>query len=85
MSLSSVFDVFNPALALLHSGLATLAGALPPVLGGAEVAVALVLITCVVRACLLPLAVSVLRAASVWGVWRSSSPHSLRHCARRKR
>jgi YidC/Oxa1 family membrane protein insertase len=62
MSLSSVFDVFNPALALLHSGLATLAGALPPVLGGAEVAVALVLITCVVRACLLPLAVSVLRA-----------------------
>jgi len=58
----SVFSLFDPAVVLIHTGLTTLASGLEPVLGGAAVAVALVLVTMLVRACLLPLALSVLRA-----------------------
>jgi YidC/Oxa1 family membrane protein insertase len=58
----SVFSLFDPAVALVHTGLTTIASGLDPLLGGASVAVALMLVTVVVRACLLPLAVSVLKA-----------------------
>ncbi len=58
----SLFSLFDPAVALVHTGLAALATHLEPMLGGAGVALALVLTTVVVRACLLPLSVAVLRA-----------------------
>jgi YidC/Oxa1 family membrane protein insertase len=58
----SLFSLFDPAVALVHTGLAALATDLEPMLGGAGVALALVLTTVVVRACLLPLSVAVLRA-----------------------
>lgn len=61
----SLLSLFDPALVVVHIGLTTLADGLQPVLGGASVAVALVLVTMIVRACLLPLAVSVLRAERV--------------------
>src|SRR3954454_9157075 len=58
----SVLSLLDPAVTLIHTGLTALAAGLHPVLGGAAVAVALVLVTVLVRAALLPLAVSVLRA-----------------------
>jgi YidC/Oxa1 family membrane protein insertase len=58
MSLS----LLDPAVTVVHSGLTLLAAGLQPVLGGAAVAVALVLVTLVVKACLLPLAIRVLNA-----------------------
>jgi YidC/Oxa1 family membrane protein insertase len=58
----SLFSLFDPAVVLVHTGLTALAAGLHPVLGSADVAVALVLVTLIVRACLLPLAVAVLRA-----------------------
>ena len=58
----SLLSIFDPAVVLVHDGLATLATGLQPVLGSASVAVALVLVTMLVRAGLLPLAIRVLRA-----------------------
>lgn len=58
----SVLSLLDPAVTLVHTGLTTLASTLHPVVGGAGVAVALVLVTMIVRLCLLPLAISVLRA-----------------------
>jgi YidC/Oxa1 family membrane protein insertase len=58
----SLFSLFDPAVVLVHTALTWLAADLTPALGGAAVAGALVLVTLVVRACLLPLAVLVLRA-----------------------
>jgi YidC/Oxa1 family membrane protein insertase len=58
----SLLSILDPAVVLVHTGLTALATGVQPVLGGASVAVALVLVTMLVRAILLPLAVSVLRA-----------------------
>jgi YidC/Oxa1 family membrane protein insertase len=58
----SLLSIFDPGVALVHTALTAIASGLEPVLGGASVAVALVLVTMLVRAALLPLAVSVLRA-----------------------
>src|SRR6187549_2008949 len=57
----SLLSLFDPAVVLVHTGLIAIASGLDPVLGGASVAVALMLVTVVVRAGLLPLAVAVLR------------------------
>jgi YidC/Oxa1 family membrane protein insertase len=56
------FSLLDPAVALAHTGLIALATGLEPGLGGTAVPVALVLVTLAVRACLLPFAVSVLKA-----------------------
>src|SRR6187549_748098 len=58
----SPFSLLDPAVVLVHTGLTALATDLTPALGGAAVAVALVLVTLLVRACLLPLSLLVLRA-----------------------
>jgi YidC/Oxa1 family membrane protein insertase len=58
----SVLSLFDPAVALVHAGLTALAQSLEPVLGPAAVAVALILVTMIVRAALVPLSLSVLRA-----------------------
>ncbi len=58
----SLLAVLDPALDLAYSALTACAEGLRPLAGGASTALALVLITLVVRAGLLPLAVSVLRA-----------------------
>jgi YidC/Oxa1 family membrane protein insertase len=58
----SVYSLFDPALILAHSAITTLATALHPLTGGASVVIALVALTLLVRAGLLPFAVSVLRA-----------------------
>jgi YidC/Oxa1 family membrane protein insertase len=58
----SLLSLFDPAIVLVHTGLTTLATELQPALGSAGVAVALVLVTLIVRTCLLPLAVAVVRA-----------------------
>jgi len=58
----SVLSLLDPAVTLVHTGLTALASGLEPLLGAAGVALALVLVTIVIRACLLPLAISVLRA-----------------------
>lgn len=58
----SLLSLFDPAVVLIHTGVTALADGLQPMLGSAAVAVALVLVTMIVRACLVPLAVSVLRA-----------------------
>lgn len=54
--------LLDPAVSLAHSVLATTAGRLEPVLGGAAVAVSLVLVTLLVRGLLVPLSVRVARA-----------------------
>lgn len=58
----SLLAVLDPAVTLLHTALTAIAAGLEPALGGAAVAVALVLVTLAVRATLVPLSVSVLRA-----------------------
>jgi YidC/Oxa1 family membrane protein insertase len=54
--------MLDPALNLAYLTLTTLADGVRPLVGSAAVAIAVVMITLVARACLLPLAVSVLRA-----------------------
>jgi YidC/Oxa1 family membrane protein insertase len=58
----SLYSLLDPALILANSGVSRLASTLQPILGGTCIAVALVVLTVVVRACLVPFAVSVLRA-----------------------
>jgi len=58
----SLLAVLNPALDLTYSILTTVSSGVRPLVGGASVALALVIVTLLARACLLPLAVSVLRA-----------------------
>jgi YidC/Oxa1 family membrane protein insertase len=58
----SVLAVFDPAVDLAYAGLTALANGIQPVFGGSAVAAALVIVTVVARACLLPFAISVLRA-----------------------
>lgn len=58
----SLYSLFDPAIVVLHSTLTAVASAIEPLAGGADVAIALVILTLVARLCLLPFAVSVLRA-----------------------
>jgi YidC/Oxa1 family membrane protein insertase len=58
----SVLAVLDPAVELVHTALSGLAAVLRPGLGGASVAVALVLITMAVRLALVPLSIRVLHA-----------------------
>jgi YidC/Oxa1 family membrane protein insertase len=58
----SLLSLFDPAVTLMHTGLTALTSGLQPVLGGTAVAAALVLVTFLVRAGLLPLALAILRA-----------------------
>jgi YidC/Oxa1 family membrane protein insertase len=58
----SLYSLFDPALVLAHATLTAVASALQPRAGGFSVALALVILTLIARLCLLPFAVSVLRA-----------------------